>query len=644
MKYFKFLALISAALLVVLAVCAAGGYFYISNADHKKLLVNAAAKKGYKLDVASVKLDVYPTLRADISQVKLLPFVGERNVVEVEAVKFEAPLLGFILSKNIDLIEVENPKIYLHRQRDKRANWEKPRKSRHSKSNADLSLLSGIGKIKIDGGELSYINEVSGQQVFVRDYLTQLDDKGKGKKRQTLHMVVNGVVIDSDMRFKVGSGSSIPVNGSVSLGDNTLSLEGTVIDANRKTPGFTGQLGLIAETLVPTLAKIGLLKQTEGLPTWPINLQAKAELSSDKAVLSNAVLKLSDTTILNADVAFNRSRKGNSFKATVSSEDLNLNALGLCGKPKKKSASKKKPTPWSSEVTDFKTIRTLSFEVDAKLNNVQCGKKTFPELEAFVANQKGLVKIHNVSVGFGEQDRALLSGQMDARKKIVKGNMSLSLNHVPLNQLAAVNSLELPLDGEGKFTFSGSSTQEMASSLGGTLKVKAEEGRISGFSAANLVSSIGSLFGGKSSGDGSYDVALFEAGYTIEKGVARTDIFQLDATELKAIGEGKVDVGRWLINYKVTPQIGDSVSIPLLIKGSLNKPNIAPDLTSPQAIGMGVGTAVGGPVGAAAGAFIGNLLGDVEQAEERKKNESTPLDFLNNSEDLEKNVRQFLGR
>lgn len=264
----------------------------------------------------------------------------------------------------------------------------------------------------------------------------------------------------------------------------------------------------------------------------------------------------------------------------------------------------------------------------------------------------GHLDIGPSSIGFAFRDgvlNAMLGGMelydgqgsgrlvVDATKPVPEFNGDFQLDGVqvrPLlsdatqfNLLSGRTKLDLQLSG------TGSTSEEIRSSLQGAGNVAVSDGAIEGINLTELIGAIGAGEIPKLRQGPGAKTAFSDLGgsFTITNGVAETNNLQMVSPLLRVGAAGTVDLGRDSINILATPQVVDDesggrkknalagLSIPVRIEGSLQNPSIRPEIkgmfASPEQAGETVrqlGDAIqkklkGKPVGEALGRFLGNV-------------------------------------
>lgn len=648
MKAIKIIVIIVVGLISLALLAGAAVVFYVQSANHKELvrnLIRDNAKMGSEVGSASISL--FPVVKVDISDLKIKPFSGEQNVLEVSQIVVRAKPLKLI-SGRFESLRVVAPQVFLHRDATGKANWESPRKSRHSKGGSfnPLQILA-FGDVSVEKGGFSYISEPERKEIVATDLGFSIKKETERKRSLSLSTKLNDVPVNLNGRVNI-SGALVPVEMVLKAAENNIEAKGTM---DMREFSFNGAISADTKTLAATLVKFGLL--TPGVvKDLPIIFSTQAQLSEEKMNFTDMQMAAGPYSI-SGSAGLVKNKKGWHTEAQLNSDSLNLDEAGLCGKPEI-NKNKKGGAPWSTHGIDMTPLQQYTFDVDVALNNLVCDGKKYSQLRVVAKNDGITVNLAEGRLEVGNDRFANLTGRLHVSQS-VRGSAEVEINNLPLQHFLPANmsdKIDFPIFGEGAFTFDGTSTQAWAESLNGSLDVTAKDGRMVGVSLKDLAGGLKNFLDGKGAGR---EFKLFKAGYDIEKGVARVREFALDAGDLTISAEGKVDLANWTINHRLIPtaqgfNIGKvtNLSLPVIVKGPLNDPSIRPDMTSAEGIGAGVGAAIGGPVGAAAGAILGGMVrgGEEEKeegAEPQEEQETPPaLNLQTDPEALRQNVKDFL--
>jgi AsmA protein len=150
------------------------------------------------------------------------------------------------------------------------------------------------------------------------------------------------------------------------------------------------------------------------------------------------------------------------------------------------------------------------------------------------------------------------------------------------NWMAGRGTFDVKLRGRG------SSVREVIGSLEGNGALDLRDGAIRGINLAAMVLNVAAAFQKKGEGDRT-EFSRLHGSFRVAGGVLQNSDLVLDSSVLKATGEGKIDLGRRQMDYRVSPTfvapvVGQvtgglvSMKVPVLIRGPWDNLVYAPDL------------------------------------------------------------------
>lgn len=631
--------IIAVVLVILLPIAAIGAALtlpqYINWASYEqKIEAMIKEKSGYTVDIVDgIALSTWPEPFVELGGVRVASFDGDQDIFSSGKMRIDidfSTLLAFGLGiKNVTL---ENPDIYLAVNSNSVANWlPKRTKSlrRSSSSDTDLSFIKSLGQVSITNGHFVYEDEVAASRIEVADFGLTIKGDELAKSQLEMQAKINEVPAAMIFDMNLSDFDEIPLKGEASLGLSVVHLDGAIVNP-MASAGYTGALSVQGEDLLENVYKIVNIPPSRRSFTFPVHL--KTQLSSENGTISvkDLSLALSDgqQLELKGDVVYKAAtsrQKAELNVALMSDKPLNLGVLGLC----KENASQadhnkeesKGESPWTDDLIDLSALENMKASFKVKTSEISCGTTSIDGLDilANIAKGKATLERFQVKQGEGTID---ITGNMNVPAG-QKATMDMVINNLPLESFlspAQAKNVQAPLTGFVKLSFGGKTTKAWASSLVGRIEMKSTDMRLENFALDKLALSTKSIFGQKAqklvklSDDTSAEIkaknASFIAAFDVEDGVMKTDTFALTTGEGTLTGEGKVDLVNWKVNYKLIPSTKSKlgVSLPILVRGNLSSPLIAPDLTSSQGLGAGVGAVLGGPIGAGVGAAVGNAL------------------------------------
>ncbi|MCI4662380.1 MAG: AsmA family protein [Neomegalonema sp.] len=235
-----------------------------------------------------------------------------------------------------------------------------------------------------------------------------------------------------------------------------------------------------------------------------------------------------------------------------------------------------------------------------------------------------------------------------AAKEVPEFAMDFAVDAVQLNpilrDLAGIGSLE----GKGSVAFdvtaAGRSLYDVMHAVNGTANVKAEDGAILGVNLPAMLRNVSTAFLDSEAGTArKTDFTDLGGSFVIKDGVATNRDFAMNGPLLRVVGEGAINLGEQLVDYRLTPKFvgtlqgqgggnASGLAVPLDIKGPWASPSFGPDLSgavkgiieNPQGAldaVKGIGSGVEG-VKENPGQAIKGLLGGIRQDQGQDQGQS----------------------
>ncbi len=201
-------------------------------------------------------------------------------------------------------------------------------------------------------------------------------------------------------------------------------------------------------------------------------------------------------------------------------------------------------------------------------------------------------KLRNLSLHGGQGQGTFM---LDARQPdaILAASFSMSgVDALALNKgVSGFDWLSGRADASFDVAGGGRSLDAMVETLKGHGKIMVANGAIEGLDLPLIVADAKNGEFGKWRREAGRQTPFdrMEASFTLENGIANTDDLTMTGPNIAVTGEGKTNIARGRINYKlktkVTARDGnaagdgekDALAIPLIIKGDWDKPDIYPD-------------------------------------------------------------------
>jgi len=144
--------------------------------------------------------------------------------------------------------------------------------------------------------------------------------------------------------------------------------------------------------------------------------------------------------------------------------------------------------------------------------------------------------------------------------------------------------------GRMELTSTGKNQQALVSNAdgGGTLRIV--DGSVKGLDIASMVRNVKSAFMNIDTAQQKTDFAEVAGSFRVKNGIVSNNDLAMKAPLFRVSGKGNVDVPNYRIDYRLTPQMVDTLKgqggkdkaglgVPIRISGSLENPSYAPDVS-----------------------------------------------------------------
>ncbi|MFZ2586915.1 MAG: AsmA family protein [Alphaproteobacteria bacterium] len=346
----------------------------------------------------------------------------------------------------------------------------------------------------------------------------------------------------------------------------SFAVKGANLAATAKAFGSTAALPASAYTASMTLGGDKRIEVSDLTISLPQLLEATGHMNLNPAAPYNA----------QGEITFNR---------------LNLNALGYCqpassggtqtvnadAKPVAASGA----APWSDKPLPLDGLNSVALDMGIQVKALDCASFPAQNLSVNVANTASKLTVSDLNISMADGG-SMVGGLTLGHGGNATLEANLTLANILLHKLVRTledKGVELPIHGTAKLTSKGSTTRQLAQNLAGKLDFKADDGRVPYVKMLGNISAISSLLQGQIPTQGSDHLRSMVAQYTVAGGVMSTDKLSMETDGLTLNGTGTVNLPAWTIDYTLTPEVsvGDKVSIPVLVQGSLGAPSIGPD-------------------------------------------------------------------
>ncbi len=618
MKLLKLFIYLIIIVVILSGITAVAGYYYVTHSDQRVLLTKLVKKMtGYTLVLeGAVNVQLLPNLTLEAEKIAVKSFSGPRqhlftaeNLVAhitLESLSFS----GLVLKT----LTIDNPVAYIHQPFKGLPNWKSA--YRRGKSPSFVFPVGQIENVQINNASFIYINEKEGKVHELSDM--NLSVSGKNVAATTLHAqgVFDTKPFQVDASFDLTSLLKPGFSATLKSEENHVSFDGVLVSGY-----YNGQVSFETKNvqkIVRDFKQVSIFQQAEPLA---LNFSAYLKMEEGLSTFKNVSFSLGEAVLAQGNLAYDTTAKISKLSSYLTFSRINLNALGLCVPKKKLTATPEKASnaekanqasPWSDAPLDMTWAEHLSMDTTFILADINCATKPFKSMDIQINSDGKILKLTQGNVRLTHGGDITVTGTVQL-KKTPKINIDMVFNPLPVESfMKPTTQLKLPVTGTVHLEGKGSSTLALIKSLSGRIDLGVSTGQLPTSFFAGLASGIQKIFTGQNM-QTTGELETFKAVYNIQKGVAKAEILELKTKDgvIHMTGSGKIDLARWAINHKFMPHINTSAlgfKIPVLVRGSLNRPSVLPEIVNTQNLAIGVGTVVGGPVGAAIGALLGGSM------------------------------------
>jgi AsmA protein len=632
----KKLLLILGGLLAVVIAAAVVVPFLVPVETYKAEIEKRAFEAtGRKLTIAGpVSFSLLPSLAISARDVTFAnaPGAANPNMLLLGTLEVRLKLMPLLSGEvAIDSFVLDKPAINLETDRQGRGNWQfdkapsTPQTAAPSPQNPAPRAQAApggnplaelrLGDVRLSNGRVTYRDGPSGKTydidaVNLRLSLPDLDHP----------LQIDGGLTWNGKPITLGGQVAAPralIDGKASavtlgIGSDLVKLNFKGNAANAQPAKIDGDVDLGVTNLRAVAAWLGQPLTLPGTGLGPLAIKGKLaavmnqqgpRVSFDDAELSLDAIRAKGS--LMADLA----GRVPYVKATLATNVLDLNpylpaqtatstasAPRVPGNAPSTSAADAAEQGWSTEPLDFSGLRAANADLALKVEGLHIRDIKIGESALAVALKDGKLAADltelNLYQGQG-QGRVTLDGasNMPAVGLTLKlaGVQAEPLlkDTIGLDRLRGQAGADMQINGAGR------SQRELVGALAGKGAFKFENGAIKGVNLASLVRNVSTAFLDAQAGrDQETDFSELSGSFTMDKGVMRNTDLSLLAPLLRVSGAGTVDLPRRHVNYKVTPQIANTlegqggqaqaadVMVPVLIEGPWDALSYKPDLTA----------------------------------------------------------------
>lgn len=602
------------------------------NKDKLESFISSATGYNVKLEGA-ITFQTLPSPKVYVERVVVEPFAGKDNIFEAQNFSAEASLMGLLaLRLDLENVALDNPIIKIYTYANGQKNFDSGKKS-SAGGPQNLGLVTSLGVFSIKNAKISVLNEMEKTRREITDMNLAIDGTVLRNTQVDMKGMLDGTPFSVNGTFGLDNLQELASRADLTYAESKVTIKGVVSDVFTK-PAYDGHLGMSLARPGQTLQKLLQQAESMNIPVKTISFLGNLTATPSQFKVENMELT-ADEIKASGSMDYRIGDTTNSLDAKMRFEKLDLDKLLAVASPESaaKPSNADSSAPWDDSYIDFGKWRNTNAKVDLSVGEMTWNERPIRQATLRFNIQDGTFTLEGLDMSVGS-GYVRSTGRADLGNP-VRGQLDVKLEELPLNFLVSKEKAKLfdvPLNAETQLLFAGNSQLEMVKSLGGQIKLNANKGTIKGVNLVDLNKTMQSIFLGKTLG-GESVIQLFNANFTVENGIVKSDDLDLRSDPLVIKGSGKIDLPAKAINFKFRPMSSQrlGVLLPVNVVGPWSAPKIIPDIMTPQGIMSAVGAVVGGPVGAAAGAVVGT------QAD---KLMNVPFNFKD-GKNLKDNVKNF---
>ena len=550
----------------------------------------------------SMGFTVYPQIGISLSDVSIGNPQGARHpqMVEVKSVVVGAKLWP-LLSRRLEVTEVllQDPVIHLEVNRNGTSNWQfgAGTQAKAGETNSRIARV-GVGRLKVEGGEVTYDDASSGTSQAIKDVDFTLAIPLDTRTNVRVPLVFNGGLTYNNQPLRL-SGRVENFDALMRAQPTQARLEVASNLINAAFEGTIGREGNISGPLKLGTSSLRALAAWVGHPLPPGNGFGLAALEG-QFVAMDGVYSLRQTQLrfdsmnMNTNLSFDVNKPVMTVTGSVTLDRLDLNPyLAPGANTDTVEAAKAKAAAGADTPLALGGLNA----VDAELKLV-VGSMTLPGFKldhgAIDATLKGGVlkaELRNLSL-YGGSGRGSLTVDASSDTPAIRSTLDLAgLKVQPfLSQLMEVDNVTgtgvVRFDVAGK----GKTQAQLIRALAGKGEVRFADGAVTGVdlaAVARVMQSVvtAQVLTGAVGPNAKTEFGQMGGTFTVKDGVLHTTDLKLTNAVVEMNGQGDVDLGAQTVDFRFEPVAKRGIpgiklvdiGIPFMVKGPWDKPSYAPD-------------------------------------------------------------------
>lgn len=532
---------------------------YLIDANNYKGAIKDAIHKqtGRDLQInGKITLKAFPDISLNVKDVSLLsPIEGDDNLLNIEELILDVKITPLIKQKvDVSSFKLIRPVINLHILKDGKNNWT-PKELPAEEESVEISHYHE----PLEDAE----HEI--EEIEIPD---QFDDSHDIENISHILKFDEMTVVDGKFTF-----NNEPGNQLINISDINLDTSFTPRDN-------------------PFLLS-GKADIFEDKKKGKFSLNGMYYMKGSQYNFEDIALNF-DSLSGSSDLIFDLHSYKPIFKLALYFGEINLNGYKLAIAPKtmqsgdqsnsstKAAIPKNHDAKWSEEQIDFSALDKIDAHLSFKASRILYDYLNLGEVQinSYLRNNKLTTSLRNIELYGGNINGELVvdssGGPVIIRKNITASDIDLST--IPYND-GFIKSLTGTINANIKTNSFGRSEKEFIDNMAGIASLKIGEGTVQGVDLFSMVNNITAAFniGSVSNRTRFKEIS---ADFKIGEGVAANDNFMLKSDILNFVGNGKIDLSDFTMDYRLVPKYSQDFdseekkgpAIPVLITGHVSQP------------------------------------------------------------------------
>jgi AsmA family protein len=558
------------------------------------------------------------------------PWEADRPMAKIERLEIHLKLLPLLKGDVIlPRVAVLRPDVYLHQDKQGRANWTFENKAATNAPSSEPTKLPVIRDLLIEDGKLQLADEMRKLKV---DGTIQAHDQKSQTDPTPFRIQAKGTINDQPFELKVAGGPLVnldpdhpyPYDLNITAGDIKVVSQGRVLK-----PFDLGGMEADVALSGRDLAEAYYLTQLALPNTAPFDLRAHISRHGLRFAVTDIKGKVGESD-LQGKLDIDATRKRPSMTGDLVSDQLRMKdlAASLGGKTAKGGNSLDAKTEKTAAVKKDQTtsgaappedpnarlfpdahlqvdrVRAMDADVHFRAKSIQAGSVPFKQVAFRVKLDNGVLALDPFAF---EMPQGRLSGdaKIDARQDIPKVHIDVRVKDIQLDQLKGkAPDAQAPLGGvmQARMVVNGTgdSVHKVMSDANGKFTMILPNGEVrSAFAeltGINVSKGLGLLL---TKADDKAPIRCGVAQFDIKDGLMSAQNITFDTENVVIKGKGDINLGPEQLNLEVK---GEPKKVrftrlrsPIEVKGHLMKPSVGlnvADTVKQGAVAVALGTLV----------------------------------------------------